>query len=433
MSKVIFCTVRNFTSNQWLDEKLFQLTHTCQKWWADHQYPTVIVEKLEDLNQYLNQAEWLVVQTAGDIILERSHLWDKLHSISDDVGFIGHIAWYDDVAPRVHPQCFILRTAAVKSLVFDTTYGISFTKSEDDLHQGHSPAEVFLNPGTVVSYGIGTNILQQVLLSGYRTLTFDRDWRYGTLESNRIIPHLDSVQSILDTVGIPKLPSRGFCFPEINTDKFANALRELTTDPTLDTSQQVFIELFKNILSFINNNVVSVLHWDFAPDVNLADKVICPAGGFLGETIAIRTGAKKIVFYDINKHTVEFKKSLYTEWDGKDYFSYASDWASKRNLITEPRTLVSQDISEKHLNSINDIVNNWQYFKTLNVEFIYCDIVKNPKEISSRIVSNTVVHTSNILGYYLPSAIAYTTSQIEEARKIIKLAVDNTNSTWSEI
>jgi hypothetical protein len=431
MSKVIFCTVQNYTSNLWLDAKLFQLTYTSQQWWSDHQYPIVIVDRLEELNQYLDQADWLVVQTAGDIILERNHLWNKLHSIPDDVGFIGHIAWYDDVAPRVHPQCFILRTAAVKSLIFDDDCGISFIKSTDDLHQGHSPAEVFLNPGSEVSYGVGTNILQQVLLGGYRAVNFDRDWRYGTPEDIRIIPHVDSVQDILDTVNIPRLPSRGFCFPDINPNIFADALRKLETNTDLDTSQQVFVELFKNILSFINNDVVSILNWDSPPSVTSADAVVCTAGGFLAETIALRTGAKKIVFYDVNHHTVEFKRSLYTNWDGVDYFGYATAWARDNNLITEPRTLISQKISNSQ--QLDEILDNWAYFKTIDVEFIHGDIVKDPTIISNCVIMNTVVHTSNILGYYLPTAIAYTTDEIQEARDVIEKAIGNTNSYWSEI
>ena len=436
MSKVLFITVRNYTSSSWLNDKLLQLTHTCQQWWADRKYDTVIVDTYNDINQYLDKAEWLVVQTAGDISLEQNHLSDKLHSIPDDIGFIGHLVWYpSDQTPHFHPQCFILRTVAVTQLHFEpaVTGGYTFIKSGEDMHQGHAPLEIFLdNKNSKIGYGFGTRILEQILTNKYRTINFDRNWRFNIPEERRIFPEVDTIRPILDLYGIPRLPSRGYCFPELDTHGFESSLRKLElASPNLDNSQEILILLFRAILGFTNNGAVNILNWDSIPQVDSVDSVVCTAGGFLGESIALRTNAKSIVFYDINPHTVEFKKSLYTEWDGKDYFAYAEKWAADRMLTIEPKSSISQQNAAKM--SINPIINNWEYFRSLDVKFVHCDIIKNTNTIIEHVGNNTLLHTSNILGYYFPTAIAYSTREIIDARDLINKRIMETRSYWSEI
>lgn len=427
MSKVIFCTVRTYTNSPWLDAKLLQLTYTCQQWWADRKYKTVIVDSYADLNQYIDQCEWLVVQTAGDIILEQSHLWKKLHSIPDDIGFIGHLVWYDEPAPHIHPQCFILRTGAVRNFDLGVASGMAFIKSPVDLHQGHSPAEVFLNYDLEVNYGFGTDILQQVLHCGYRAVNFDWDWRFGA----STLPQVDDAIPILKQLGWPSIPTRGYCFPENSTQQFEQALQTLDIVAGLDMSQELIIAIFNKARQFANNQVVNVLHWDSSPDIDFANCVICPAGGLLGETLALQTNAKSIVFYDINPNTLEFKRSLYTEWDGVDYISYANSWAADRNLIVEPRWEKAQQLAATQ--DIKQILDNWNYYKSLDVKFVHCDLVVNPTVIADYIVDHTILHTSNILNYYLPTAIVYTAEEIQQARDIINSKVIETNSNWTEI
>ena len=431
MSKVIFCTVKNSTNSDWLDSKLLCITHSCQLWWADRQYPAYIVDHYNDLNSYIDQADWLVVQTAGDVIVESNHLWDKLHSIPDDIGLIGHLVDYEgDATPHLHPQCFILRTKAVKELKFDsaTVNGYSFTKSAEDLHQGHAPLEIFLDePKKNIQYGFGTQLLEQVLSNGYRVTNFDLDWRYGA----RTVPQAESITNILKQFNMPSVPSRGFCFPENNTQLFEDALRTLESNSELDPAQQIIIEILKHSKELQNMEVVNILNWDECPTVKSADQIICTAGGFLAETIALRTGARKIIMYDINPWTVEFKQSLYEHWDGKDYLAYAEMWAREKNLITEPYIdRAQQKAGEDPF--INEIISRWDYFKTLDIEFICLDIIEDIDVFVNLIGNNSVVHTSTILGYYLVSAISHTAEEIEFARIAINAMVNQTNSYWSE-
>ncbi|CAB4126073.1 hypothetical protein UFOVP181_165 [uncultured Caudovirales phage] len=435
MSKVIFCTVRNYTNNVWVDTKMLQYTHANQIWWADNQYPCVIVDTYNDLNQYLDQADWLVVQTAGDTIMERTHLWDKLHSIDDDVGFIGHLVWYHGLpTPHIHPQCFILRTSAVNTLSFDETSNSikTFIRSEEDMHQGKAPLELFLtNNDSVVNCGFGAKILEQVLLNGYRAINFDYDWRFGGTACPFELS--DNFKCILQELDWPGPPSRGFCYPENNTDLFEKALKDFVVYDGLDISQQMYIEIIQKVVDLQNNKVVNILNWDFCNTDSQHDHIICPAGGLFGEITASKTGAKRITFYDINKHTLAFKQSLYTEWDGNNYIEYAKKWASDRNLITEPRWQKAQASVAGQNTDINTVLDNWNYFKSLEVEFVYCNIIADVKTILNYITENSLLHTSTILNYYPVSMITHTTADIDTARKGISDRVEKTNSIWTEV
>jgi len=109
MKQVIFITVKISTESEWLNDKMLQLTLAGQHQLSEGKYPIYVVDKYEDINQYMDQAEWLFVETAGDIIINRDHLWKKLHNIDQSVGVIGHLMWYpEDPTPHLHEQCFIL-------------------------------------------------------------------------------------------------------------------------------------------------------------------------------------------------------------------------------------------------------------------------------------------------------------------------------------
>jgi hypothetical protein len=230
---------------------------------------------------------------------------------------------------------------------------------------------------------------------------------------------------------MPSIPSRGYCFPELHTKEFEQALRTLEPNDQLDPSQRILIELFRLSRDLQNTQVVHVLNWDSVPNVATAVSVVCTAGGFLAETIALKTGATRIVLYDINKHTLDFKRALYTEWDGKNYIEYAQAWADSRNLLTEPYVLKAKDKALDD-SQFNQVIENWNYLKTLDIEYVHLDIIKDLDLFVSLITDNSVIHTSTILTYYLVSVITHTQQEIELARTAIRQAVEQTNSYWSE-
>lgn len=433
MSKVLFITVRNYTSNEWINDKMLQYTHANQIWWADNQYECVIVDSYNDINKYLGSADWLVVQTAGDTIMERTHLWNKLHSIPDDVGFIGHLVWYPYwPSPHFHPQCFIIRTYAVKEFnVAEGTTNSVFTRSTEDMHQGKAPLELYLDStGDSRTHGNGTKVLEQVLSAGYRVVNFDHDWRFGA--NTCPIELSDNFKQILNNLGWPQHPSRGFCYPENSTDLFERALKDFVVYPELDISQQMYIEIIKKVVALQNHGVVNILNWDVCNTTDKHDHIVCPAGGLFGEIAALKTSAKRITVYDINQHTLDFKRSLYEQWDGKDFIEYANAWASERGLITEPRWDKAQQLVTKQDTDINSVITNWDYFKSLEVEFVHCNIISDTAKLLPYITENSLLHTSTILNYYPVSMISHTKRDIDVAKDLILEQVKITRSTWTE-
>jgi hypothetical protein len=341
---------------------------------------------------------------------------------------IGHICWYkENTVPHLHPQCFIIKTSAIKKLTFDsdTVRSRPFDRSIEDMHDGRSPLELFLTDQPIQEYDFlfGTNIIHQILSNGYRVLNFDNDWRFGSstwpIKSN-------TLDRILNNTLCPVLPSRGFCFPNNTTEKFADALKTMTISTDIDTSQQLLIELANEIINLQNSNVVSILHWDTIPNVALADHVVATASGFFAEILALRTGANSISFYDVNPHTIEFKKSLYTEWNGNDYISYATNWATERGLVMEPKWIKGQDLAARQ--DLQEVFNNWDYLKALKKDFTECDIVKDVDQFLRLINPNSIVHTSTILNYYLITAFIHSKDEIEKVKQLIT----QTGCTWYE-
>ena len=190
------------------------------------------------------------------------------------------------------------------------------------MHDGHAPLFVTIGNKIVKrNLKFGTTLIEQCLLNGYKVRNFDSEWRY---------PRVSNDYFTLDNV---VLPSKGFCYPTKSTEIFEKSLKELKIYPGLDEAQELFINAVNKILEF---NVLNYWHYDQIPNVKNLDHVICPATGFLAEMIAVKSGAKKITFYDKNRNNVDFKKHLYKKWDGLNYNGFAKQWAAERHLALEP-------------------------------------------------------------------------------------------------
>jgi hypothetical protein len=189
----------------------------------------------------------------------------------------------------------------------------------------------------------------------------------------------------------------------------------------------MLIGLLQGIVELQTTKVINILHWDIVPHITEASHVITPANGFLGETIALRTGATKITFYDVNPNNLEFKKSLYASWDKQDYIGYATAWATEHNLITEPKWDSSKEVADEF--KFEDIVSNWDYFKSLEVSFVLLDIVQDADKFASLITDDSVVHTSTILNYYPITHMLHTSNDVNYAIETISRKIQETNST----
>lgn len=426
-SKVLLCLVRSYIKNTWMQNKAIQLTRACQQWWSDGSYDLVEVDNFVEINNYINSYDWIVVQTAGDIIIDRDYLRKKLETIDSKTGLIAHILWYkdEDNCPYIHHQCFIINTNAIKNTVTfinSTDTGKSFVRSEEDLHEGHAPLTVFYGNDIIKrNKKFGTNLIIEVLNNGYQVQNFDQSWRFNLeKESN------DELW-FLEKFNFPAMPTRGYIYPEIESDYYEIAFKKLETNDHLDPLQNSVIKLFRNLLNY---EALNILHWDKFPAIDNFNCVIAPANGFLAESMYIHSGANKIIFYDINKNNIEFKKFLYENWNGIDYFNFAHQYAIDNNLKTEPSTENGVEESAKSIDDLDKVFQNWNHLKEVEKEFIHIDIIKDCDYLISKIENNTVLHTSTIFGYYLQSNILHDQDVINSVYKKIKKKIAETKSKW---
>lgn len=430
MKTVIFITVRISTNSTWLNDKMLQLTHASQYQLSDKNYPVVVVDTYEEINDYMNQADWLVVRTAGDIIVNRDHLWNKLHSIDDTVGVVGHLIWYpEESVPHLHEQCFIINTRAFKDKLLFSSFvdeGVAFTRSAEDMNNGHAPVSIGLAENTIKrEMGFGSAVLEQALRNGYQVVNFDEQWRYPT--DNQWINVKDLVKELHFDPKF-RVASRGYFYPNIGPELFEDCLKHLTVTDDLEDSQRMIISILRKFLSY---RYLNMWQWDcHAPHIQ-ADTVISPANGLLGEAMALSSNAKKIVFYDLNPNNIEFKKALYSEWNSVDYTEFATKWATDRNLDIEPEIESAQSRAEERNDLNAQVFEQWAHIKSLDVEFHSVNFLDNIDMLLSK-EQNFYLHTSTILNSFIITNIKYSVEEIEQMRDKINHYCKANNGQWTE-
>jgi len=394
-------------------------TRSGQEHLVNGRYPTYIIDNYDQINNYLDDADWLFVQTAGDYILDFDHLWTKIHSIPDYVGLVGHLIWdQGEFTPYLEEQCFIINTKAVKHLDFNSYIetGKNFIRSEDDLHEGHAPLWLALGDRTEIRHGkFGTKLMSDILENDYSVVNFDQSWRYS-----------DTIKlPIRQNPLIEQLPTRGYLYPYIKTVAFSEALKSLKSSDYLDPAQQIALSVINETMKF---NYINALYWDDIVKDYDCDLVIAPANGLMAETLAYYNHAKKIVIYDINPNNIEFKKFLYENFDGHDYEQFYKKYAKERNLKIEPNHTVAITDEIKYHN--REVLANWDKIKKIEKTYISGDLFTTLPWILPLISSKTIIHTSTILGYYIFSNILHDQEEIDMRVSELSAVIESTGAVW---
>jgi hypothetical protein len=410
MYKAIFILVPSCSSSDWLNDKMMQITESFIHITNNKNYPVKIVNSYHDIENFLDKAELLVVVTAGTIILEPDHIWDKLHSIPDNVGVLANLLQHQgDTAPYFHEQFFILRTAAFKQLDFSEGYTIGklLQRSVEDMHGGWAPLYITLEEGFVEKYNkFGTKLIEQCLENNFSVRNWDTSWRYP---DNRLREDL---------------PARGFCYPTRSTSEFENSLKNLRIEKGLDEAQELFITLIKDLLEF---KVLNAWNFESPPKFECLETVISPATGFLGEITALTSQSKNLILYDTNSYNIEFKRHLYANWDGNDYDKFVLDWSKDKDISIEPLMesdlVFSNLIKKETVEQLFPIWNSWR--KSINLTLLKVDILDDLDKILEHVNDNTLLHTSTIFTIYPMTHIRY-------SREDILLATDKIENTVSK-
>ncbi len=422
--KVIFCLVPNCSNDQWLNDKLLQITEAFVAVLNSHfNYPVHIVNNFDDVNSLLDQAEFIFVLKAGCAITNPSMILKKLHSIPPTVGLIGHILkTYQNETPFLHDQCMVINTSAYSNLVFESKddVGEEIVRSQEDLHNGRAPAYVTLGNDVVIrNHKFGTKLIIDCLENGFEAINFDNEWRW-TADTG--IVSLDDINKELDEK-LEMYPAKGYCYPEKCTEDFASALKHLEMVPGLDNAQQIFIASFRQALDF---KLLNAWTYDIVYNAPKKNVAICPATGFFGEVAAIQSDSTKLVLYDKNPNNIQFKKDLYAYWDGKNYKDFVDNWNKDRRLKLEPVFDVDFEYKNIAYNQAETFVfpiwNEWR--KHVEVSFVECDLIKDIDTLLPADTADALIYTSTILDDYPMTHVLYSREQIAEVKdKIINSGI----------
>lgn len=424
-SKVIFIIVPSFSKSDWLNRKMMAITKCFIEQLSMEKYDVEVVSSYDEINNFKDKADLLVVSTAGNVIVDRDHLLQMIENFPSSVGIMGHIIQYeDDVLPYLHEQFFIINTNAVETidLTEQEDFGFFLSRSSEDMHDGHAPLYVTLGGEKIKRLcKFGTRLMSDSLMNGYEVRNFDNGWRY---------PKTSNQYVSLDKFNI-KIPARGYCYPLLNTDIFETAIKSRTVLPELDEAQQMFISAMNEVLNF---NVLNVYHYEFPPPLNKSSKVITTANGFIGELMALESQASEIVFFDINKNNLDFKKYLYENWNGHDYESFAKDYAHKFSLHIEPAFVLDQILASPYIEQVNQqLFPIWRQWKDrCTLKFIHCDLIVDYQKIIKEITFGSILNTSTILSVYPFTVYVHDIESLKIVKDKILSRVTETQSLWLE-
>lgn len=424
MQKVAFILVPSFSESEWLNKKLQRVTRSFIKF-LDKSEPTdpckhFEVESHDEIGNYLNEADYLVVASAGALILDRDHLWEKINNIPSDVGLVTHLMQFpEDETTWMDEQFYILKTSCVTSVDFSQgeSVGPQLVRSEDYIHGEHTPLEVTLGEEATRTMKFGSKLIQTVLESGHRVVNFDAGWRYP-----QHIPYYMQAG----------IPVQAYVTPYKSTAAFESAHKTLTISDDLDESQQLYLTMVNERKQ---HNFVNVHSFEVPVERPQVETVIVPAAGMLGELTAYYAYAENIIFYDNNPNNIAFKKYLYENWNGKDYESFAKKYCEDNGLNFEPARDGDLDLMNKYVDeTARYVYPNWDEIKGLNIKFIECDLITDIDTILAEVDGvplvrpTTILHTSTILDdKYLLSNILYSEEEIETAKEKI---LENKNIFW---
>lgn len=147
--------------------------------------------------------------------------------------------------------------------------------------------------------------------------------------------------------------------------------------------------------------------------------------------MALSSGAKKIVFYDLNPNNINFKKDLYSKWNGKNYQEFAQAWAIERGLDIEPELDSAQQEAELRSEHNLQVLSNWDKIKKLDIEFHCLNVVDNI-DLLLKDNKNFFIHTSTILNSFVITNIKYSTDEINAVRGKIEYYCNLNNGYWNE-
>ena len=331
-----------------------------------HNYNRILCHDIEQALEIAKSAGFVhaFIQTPGNVVRKNinSALLDFVNN--NNYFLAGHIL---DGKPKnrylwMHEQCFLFNLTHLDN--FDYTIDTecntlkvfqNYERSPDNFHDDYTPLWV------------------KGVQSQTKTMSYDwsASWlNYGlSIDSIKVFP--DTIRSVKFHM-YPENPGHRETWKRKSTsnNQLSKILQEYCKP---DAHQHVF-----NNENFSNNVAQGVK--------DTIDTLVVPASGFFAVHAAKFFKPTKIIFYDIDDKTLNFRKAINESWDGKSPLN---------NLIVDDLTPFSDlDVTKIPLIEGNWFKNQeevdkfWPIYKSIKKEYVKIDIIEDYDKFVKLIPNN---------------------------------------------
>lgn len=304
-------------------------------------------------------------------------------------GVAGHPLYFPDRWLELHPQFFIVNLSAWEK-VGKPDFGNYPSKpmmmpvierSQENFHDDYTP--IWVRP-------TGDFAIQDRIGRGWELLKamFENDWPVITLSENLRF-------------------NKFYNYPEVDTDKFKESIKTLTSFENQNWNQNKAITdslAVKDQIWLFNSETMNITNQ------GIFDKVANTASGFKIFDVFYKNKLSenyKIIIYDFNNKSINWYKHFYSyenenllecirTFSDRDFFTWIGKYKSgfyEDNIFDD---LLNQ-VFEKFGGESN-FKNIWKQFKSSDVTFVQIDLYKNPEDFSKLFVESgkKFINLSNI-------------------------------------
>lgn len=359
------CRSKKYSNDFDYANELMHMTSMISNSMLYHNYDRIMCHDIEEALTIAKASGFVhaVVQTPGNII--QKHFADIVYDyIKDKDYFIaGHIL---DGRPKgqylwMHEQCFVMNLSHLDNFNYtiDWTYGKTKTlqdyeRSEDNFHDDYTPLWI-------------KRAANKIEVTQY---DWTADWLSYGLEKDALLVFNDKVRG-----------SKFHMYPENNNHRETwlglcnedNQLNRIIENACkIDTQQHVF-----NNENFSRSAALAVK--------DKIDTLVVPASGFFAVHAAKNFSPRKIIFYDIDQKTLNFRKAINEQWDPSRSLEVVE--VDGLNPFTDKEIPKIPLLDHDWFKSDLEIDYFWKQYQRIEKEYVCIDIIKDYDSFS-RVVPN---------------------------------------------
>ena len=362
-------------NDPWLKQKCSQITISSLTI-----APVLIGANVDEiLASVPERVEWLILLKSGCYLDDPGLLVERV--LQTEPSIIGHILAYSGEYPFFHDQFLAISLPKWKQLGRPQfcSAGVQklscFERSAENFHDDYTPLYLNKKMGFLQTTArLGSEVISRSLESDGSLKNICNEIRPLKLY---LYPHhgceLILKQSWKNQLQLPGLHE--------NHKRFFNTyLKPDYCDLTF--------------WPFNTENIIPPDEYSSAGFQNL----VTPASGLLSEALIWNSNLHNInslLFFDINRNQLDFKKMIWNEWSDKVSYSYlVKKFLEEKDLPTSPR--ISENPQQyDHLYREFDQLRN----QVSRIRFLHIDIIEQPEALAQSIEGPSLIHLSNILTF----------------------------------